>query len=125
MAKKITEEARALFKYEYNLSYSDIGSKKLYKLHQFLSIELKNHDIEPHRIVMLPIEIRQNYIAFKDDGSIKHAFLRCKGSHFDEREAISFNSNDFIGFAGWSDDTNIVPFVEAFKKWLKWIRGQE
>lgn len=125
MAKKITEEARALFKYEYNLSYSDIGSKKLYKLHEFLSIELKSHELKEHWIKMLPIKVQKNILAFNNDGSIKYAFLRCKGSWFDGREAISFNQNNFIGFAGWSDSTNIIPFVEAFKKWLKWIREQE
>ena len=122
MSKKITDKARDLFKYEYNLTYENISSKELYKLHQFISDELKNHKLEKHWIEMLPIKIQKNSLAFYSNGSIKYAFLRCKCSSFNDREAISFNQNNFIGFAGWSDSTNIIPFVEAFKKWLKWMK---
>jgi hypothetical protein len=43
--------------------------------------------------------------------------------YFKRREAISFNTKGkdgigFIGFAGWSDNTNIKPFLTAFNKWL-------
>jgi hypothetical protein len=122
MSKKINEKARDLFKYEYNLTYKNISSRELYKLHQLLSSELEKHELKEHWIKILPIKIQKNTISFNNDGNIKYAFLHCKGSWFDKREAISFNQNGFIGFAGWADDTNIIPFVEAFKKWLKWIK---
>ena len=34
------------------------------------------------------------------------------------REAISFNSDGFIGFCGWADTQNSQPFLNAFRRWL-------
>jgi len=38
--------------------------------------------------------------------------------HFKRREAISFNCDGFIGFAGWADSTNVQPILRAFVRWL-------
>ena len=46
-------------------------------------------------------------------------FLTCKAFYFENREAISFNPDGFIGFAGWADSTNIIPILEATVKWLE------
>jgi hypothetical protein len=46
------------------------------------------------------------------------AELRCRADYFDNREAISFNTDGFIGFAGWADDTNVKPIIEGFKAWV-------
>jgi len=119
-----TEEARNLFKNEYNLTYKNISSRELFKLYSILKTELENYKIEGQFILMKKIKIQINSINFYEDGSIEYAFFRCKGSWFDDREAISFNRDGFIGFAGWSDDTNIIPFVQAFKKWLIWMKGE-
>ena len=40
------------------------------------------------------------------------------GMYFADREAISFNDDGFIGFAGWSDSKNVQPFYRAFKSWM-------
>ena len=34
------------------------------------------------------------------------------------REAISFNSDGFIGFCGWADTQNSQPFLNAFRRWM-------
>lgn len=39
-----------------------------------------------------------------------------KGSH--ARQAVTFQEDGFIGFAGWSDDTNIQPIIRAFMAWV-------
>lgn len=39
-----------------------------------------------------------------------------KGSH--ARQAVTFEECGFIGFAGWSDDTNIQPIIRAFMAWV-------
>lgn len=46
------------------------------------------------------------------------AELRCRADYFDNREAISFNTDGFIGFAGWADDTNVRPILDGFKAWV-------
>lgn len=48
----------------------------------------------------------------------RYAELRCKSFYFDNREAITFNDDGFIGFAGWADDTNIQPILEGFRDWV-------
>jgi len=47
------------------------------------------------------------------------AGIECCAFYFDKREAVSFNRDGFIGFAGWSDDTNIQPILEGFAAWVK------
>jgi hypothetical protein len=49
--------------------------------------------------------------------------LRCKSFYFDNREAVSFESDKtgFIGFAGWADKHNIEPILRAFVAWIDWL----
>ena len=49
----------------------------------------------------------------------KFADVRCKAFYFDDREAASFNTDGFIGFAGWADDTNIQPVLAGFVDWVR------
>jgi hypothetical protein len=46
------------------------------------------------------------------------AGIRCSAFYFDRREAVSFNTDGFIGFAGWSDDTNVQPILQGFLVWV-------
>ncbi|MEB3840525.1 hypothetical protein [Pseudomonas guariconensis] len=48
-----------------------------------------------------------------------YAEIRCKASYFDNREAITFNTDGFIGFAGWADSDNVQPILQGFTDWLK------
>lgn len=45
-------------------------------------------------------------------------YLRCKSFYFDDREAVSFNKDGFIGFAGWADEHNVQPILRGFMEWL-------
>lgn len=45
-------------------------------------------------------------------------FLTCKSHYFDNREAVSFNDEGFIGFAGWADNRNIEPILQGFIDWV-------
>lgn len=49
----------------------------------------------------------------------RYAFIRCRSDYFDDREAITFNNDGFIGFAGWADDENIKPVLDGFNDWLQ------
>lgn len=46
------------------------------------------------------------------------AALTCRARYFSNREAVTFNSNGFVGFAGWADDDNVKPILEAFVEWV-------
>lgn len=58
----------------------------------------------------------------RDDG----ADIRCEAWYFKGRQArqcVTFEPGGFIGFAGWSDDTNIQPIVRAFMAWVNELTG--
>ena len=48
-----------------------------------------------------------------------YAVIRCKASYFENREAITFNPDGFIGFAGWASDGNVQPVLQGFAAWVK------
>lgn len=53
------------------------------------------------------------------------ADIRCTAWYFKGRQArqcITFERCGFIGFAGWSDDTNIQPILRAFMAWVDELR---
>lgn len=45
-------------------------------------------------------------------------FMTCSTDQWTGREAVSFNQDGFIGFAGWSDRNNIQPFLLGVGDWL-------
>lgn len=47
--------------------------------------------------------------------------IRCTAWYFNgaqARQCVTFEPGGFIGFAGWSDDTNIQPILRAFMAWV-------
>ena len=58
-------------------------------------------------------------IKFRDQ--VSEAYIRVDGPDFTNREAISFNADGFIGFAGWASDKNVKPFISAFVEWVDWF----
>ena len=57
----------------------------------------------------------------KTNGAIVSCFLYMNSHYFTRREAISFNQNGFIGFAGWADQGNVNPLLRAFLRWCDWV----
>ena len=47
------------------------------------------------------------------------AELRCLSYYFDDREAITFNPDGFVGFAGWADNQNVQPILRGFMAWVE------
>ena len=43
--------------------------------------------------------------------------LYINSHYFTQREAISFNEDGYIGFAGWADQGNTNPLLRAFLRW--------
>jgi len=50
-------------------------------------------------------------------------YMTCKTEQWGNREAVSFNRDGFIGFAGWADSNNIKPIINAVESWLKALSG--
>jgi len=46
-------------------------------------------------------------------------FMTCRTDQWHSREAVSFNQDGFIGFAGWADSSNIKPILDAVGEWLE------
>lgn len=61
----------------------------------------------------------------KTNGAIVSCFLYMNSHYFTRREAISFNENGFIGFAGWADQGNVNPLLRAFLHWCDYLAGDE
>ena len=102
--------------FDERFGYSDITPNDIDALEGFIAIELARYNREcsyarntnmhtSHRGKVCS-KIRMNHRT----GGIESAFLSCDGSYFTGREAISFNSDGFIGFCGWADDKNSTPF---------------
>lgn len=43
--------------------------------------------------------------------------IEMKTDMFERREAVSFNSDGFIGIAGWADNNNVQPLLSALVEW--------
>lgn len=61
--------------------------------------------------------LSKNEIIKEKDGELVEAYVEVDGPHFNKREAISFNTDGVIGFAGWASSNNSEPFLKAFTKW--------
>ena len=53
--------------------------------------------------------------------SMASAFLFCNADYFKQREAISFNPDGFVGFAGWAASQSAQPLYDAFTEWVDWF----
>lgn len=96
------------------LSYSDFNVFNLSLLETILEDELSKHSNLPMKIEN---PLKKDF-KFNLDGSISHGYLKVRSSYFIKREAISFNDDGFVGFAGWADKGNVQPFVTAFTRWI-------
>ncbi|MEE8423857.1 MAG: hypothetical protein V3S49_04895 [Thermodesulfobacteriota bacterium] len=52
------------------------------------------------------------------NGPVGDKYMTCKTEQWEEREAVSFNQDGFIDFAGWADISNTKPILSAVEKWL-------
>lgn len=127
------EKARQYFK-ESGLAYTDIKEKDFYMLLAILADELEKYskevkDPNMHGIASMRISDRnglKRYLPIfnkKDNGELETAYIFVDSHYFNGREAISFN-RDFVGFAGWADDTNVRPFTKAFVRFTDYMKGK-
>ena len=56
--------------------------------------------------------------SYRMNALIDYKYMTCRTEQWDDREAVSFNRDGFIGFAGWADSNNIKPILEGVGDWL-------
>ncbi len=60
-----------------------------------------------------------------DQPGNRWADIRCSAYYFEDRQAVTFESDGFVGFAGWADDTNVQPILSAFVAWVDELTEQK
>ena len=111
-----TEEARQYFKSK-GLTYDDIKEGDILTLIILLNIEIKKSNKSGETSVDTMRLSEKVDMRRKRNGSITACYRYVNSHYFTRREAISFNADGFIGFAGWADQGNTNPILRAFLKW--------
>lgn len=93
------------FLWSKNITTTSVTYKQIRKLHRILREKLKDSGLYDGTFRMRRI------------GTKNYKFLTCTSGNFEKREAVSFNPDGFIGFAGWADNKNIVPILDGVYKW--------
>lgn len=105
-------DARAMWDAS-GLTYADLTHENLHRLISMIDAEMKASGLMLGSYRML----RKLGLRHRNEVPTQAA-IRCKANYFTDREAVTFNSDGFVGFAGWADDTNIVPVLTGFTRWV-------
>lgn len=109
-------DARHVWK-TFGLTYADLTLGRVQKLRKLLDDFMKAHKGMPGWRMMGAPKVSLHQGGF-------HIEMFCKAAHFTKREAVTFNHEGFIGFAGWADDTNAEVVAIAFIAWCRWMRAE-
>lgn len=111
-----TKEARQYFR-DKGLSYHDITEGDILSLLMLLNREIKKSNKAGETSVSTMHMSSKIDMKKRTNGTIIKCFLYINSHYFTRREAISFNEDGFIGFAGWADQVNTNPLLWAFLRW--------
>lgn len=111
-----TQEARQYF-WDKGLSYADITEGDILSLLMLLNREIKKSNKVGETSVSTMHMSSKIDMKKRTNGTIIKCFLYINSHYFTQREAISFNEDGFIGFAGWADQGNTNPLLRAFLRW--------
>lgn len=114
-----TDEARAYFK-DKGLTYGDITEGDILVLTMLLQKELKKSNKAGETSVTMTLSAKVD-MKKRTNGSIVYCYLYMNAHYFTRREAIFFNQDGFIGFAGWADVGNKNPLLRAFMEWCDYL----
>ena len=110
------EEARQYFRRK-GLSYHDITEGDILSLLMLLNREIKKSNKAGETSVSTMHMSSKIGMKKRTNGTIIKCFLYVNSHYFTRREAISFNEDGFIGFAGWADQGNTNPLLRACLRW--------
>lgn len=111
-----TKEARQYFR-DKGLSYHDITEGDILSLLMLLNREIKKSNKAGETSVSTMHMSSKIDMKKRTNGTIIKCFLYVNSHYFTQREAISFDEDGFIGFAGWADQGNTNPLLRAFLRW--------
>lgn len=118
------DHARSYFR-EKGLSYDNINDGDILVLVMMCQQELKKSCKAGETSTSTMRLSEKIDMKRKTNGTIVSCFLYMNSHYFTRREAISFNENGFIGFAGWADQGNVNPLLRAFLHWCDYLAGDE
>lgn len=119
-----SEEARTYF-VQKGLSYEDIYEGDICVLVMLLNKHVKQA-VKANKMSVDTMRMSQKIKSkYKTNGTLKCCYLYINSHYFTQREAISFNPDGFIGFAGWADSGNTQPLIDAFIEWVDYMSVQQ
>ena len=113
------DEARKAFK-DAGLTYAVITPVTLQRLRTLINMSMK----DAARLDGT-FRCKQRGIITRSKSGRFFAGIRRRAFYFDDREAVSFNDDGFIGFVGWADDTNVQPILDGFCAWVDELKGKQ
>ncbi|MBP2663774.1 MAG: hypothetical protein H6Q71_1722 [Firmicutes bacterium] len=113
------DEARQYFK-DKGLTYSVLNTQTVKLLKNLVQKEIDKLKNEKNDCCLISINRLRPVNSQLSNGWVE---LTVKGDYFDNREAITFNRDGFIGFAGWASTKNCQPFIDGFIKWCDEVKG--
>ena len=121
-----SEECREYFK-DCGLSYSTISELDIRTLISIIESEFKQiseygFEFQKHMNLKVRVPLKKDIKTLSS--GLSHAYIKCDGSYFSKREAISFNTDGFIGFCCWADYSCSQPILRSFIKWCDWMVGK-
>lgn len=119
-----TEEAREYFR-KCKLSYEDVAEGDILVLIMMLNKEIKKSNTAGETSVNTMHLSSRVDMKKRTNGTMVFCYLYLNSHYFIQREAISFNQEGFIGFAGWADQGNVNPLLRAFLKWCDYLVDQK
>lgn len=114
----ITYEANNMF-YNSGFTYSDITLDDINELKKLLIEELSHPTTNVIKSMTVSDEI--NFIT--NTKQIIKANIYVDANYFSKREGITFNEDGKIVLCGWADDDNKQPFLDAFTKWVEYLKS--
>ena len=114
-------QIRAYFQ-NMGLSYDSINEGDILVLVMMMQREIKQaNEVGETSVSTMRLSKRID-TKLKTNGTIISCYLYMNSHYFTRREAISFNPDGFIGFAGWADQGNLNPLLRAFRKWCDYLK---
>jgi len=114
------DEARAYFQ-KSGLTYQLLTGDDIRRLHVYVGDALRDYSTNgnEHAVArgMCVSKLHRKDIEVPVKGGLQFAEIHVDGSYFKRRPGITFNTDEFIGFAGEFDDQNVQPLLEAFCSW--------
>lgn len=118
------DEARQYF-VDKGLTYDDIKEGDILILAMLLNRHFNIANKEHETSVDTMRLSEKMDIKRKSNGSIISCYLYLNSHYFTRRECISFNTDGFIGFAGWADQGNTNPILRAFLEWCDMVAAEK